>query len=581
MKQKRYIFKSMKFIFPYLKPYRWKLFISFLCSLFYVFTFIYIPIVAGDALDAMGSGVDFNIVYLDMVKIAVSMVVGGGFYWGLSYLSSYSAYSIARDIRKDCINKILWSEMSYLDSSDQGDIITTMTADVDFVSDGLIQVFLQIFTGFFSIIGTIVFMCILCWPLALIVIGLTPLSMIASIFLARGSAKTFKNQSNVRGELGGYYSEQINSQQIVISENHQVSSEKDADEIAIVLKKYDFWTQFFAAFINPTTRMINAIIYGSVAVVGAIYIVNGEYSLTTGDLMTFLMFTTNYTKPFNEISNVVAQLQNSFASISRLIDLFEMPEIIDEEYKPSLKIESGELDLDNVRFSYNQRREIIKGISLHIKNGDTVALVGTTGCGKTTLINLIMRFYEPSKGVISISGQDITKVNRKSVRDTFGMVLQDTWVFKGTIRENIKYGKLEASDEEIITAAKKANAHFFITQMKDGYDTIIDDENGLSTGQKQLLCIARLMLKEPEMLILDEATSNIDTRTQILIQDGFKQIMKNHTSIIIAHRLSTIENADVILVMNEGIIMEQGTHQELLEKGGFYSSLYHSQFAQI
>jgi len=499
----------------------------------------------------------------------------------LSYLSSYSAYSIARDIRKDCINKILWSEMSYLDSSDQGDIITTMTADVDFVSDGLIQVFLQIFTGFFSIIGTIVFMCILCWPLALIVIGLTPLSMIASIFLARGSAKTFKNQSNVRGELGGYYSEQINSQQIVISENHQVSSEKDADEIAIVLKKYDFWTQFFAAFINPTTRMINAIIYGSVAVVGAIYIVNGEYSLTTGDLMTFLMFTTNYTKPFNEISNVVAQLQNSFASISRLIDLFEMPEIIDEEYKPSLKIESGELDLDNVRFSYNQRREIIKGISLHIKNGDTVALVGTTGCGKTTLINLIMRFYEPSKGIISISGQDITKVNRKSVRDTFGMVLQDTWVFKGTIRENIKYGKLEASDEEIITAAKKANAHFFITQMKDGYDTIIDDENGLSTGQKQLLCIARLMLKEPEMLILDEATSNIDTRTQILIQDGFKQIMKNHTSIIIAHRLSTIENADVILVMNEGIIMEQGTHQELLEKGGFYSSLYHSQFAQI
>lgn len=564
-----------------MKPYRWRLFLAFICSLFYVFTFIYIPIVAGHALDAMEGGVDFSTIYLDIAKISISMVVGGLFYWGLSYLSSYSAYSIARDIRKDSIRKILSAKMSYLDKSNQGDTITSVTADVDFISDGLIQVFLQVFTGFFSIVGTIVFMCILCWPLALIVIGLTPLSMVASIFIARGSAKTFKNQSNARGELGGYYNEQINSQQIIISENHQELSEKDANEIALRLKKFDFWTQFFAAFINPTTRMINAIIYGSVAVVGAIYIINGEYSLTTGDLMTFLMFTTNYTKPFNEISNVVAQLQNSFASIARLIDMFQMPEVENEEFKPNLQLKSGEVELDNVRFSYNQRREILKGINAKIRNGDTVALVGTTGCGKTTLINLIMRFYDPGKGVINISGQDISKVNRRSLRDTFGMVLQDTWIFRGTIKDNIKYGNLDASDEEVVAAAKKANAHFFITQMKDGYDTLIDDENGLSTGQKQLLCIARLMLKEPEMLILDEATSNIDTRTQILIQDAFKQIMENHTSIIIAHRLSTIENADVIFVMNEGIIMESGTHEELLEKGGFYSSLYNSQFAQI
>jgi len=581
MKKKRNFGQAIRFILPYMKPYKGKLLFAFMCSVFYVFTFIYIPIVAGHALDAMKDGVDFNTVYSDMFQIAICMLVGGVFYWGLSYMSSYSAYSIARDIRKDCIRKILSAKMSYLDNSDQGDIITTMTADVDFISDGLIQVFLQMFTGFFSILGTIVLMCILCWPLAIIVIGLTPLSMVASIFIARGSAKTFKKQSNVRGELGGYYSEHINAQQIIISENNQVYSEKEASEIVTRLKKYDFWTQFFAAFINPTTRMINAIIYGSVAVVGAIYILNQEYGLSTGDLMTFLMFTTNYTKPFNEISNVIAQLQNSFASIARLIELFKMPKIDDEKDKPSLQLKSGELELDNVRFSYNKRREILKGISLKIKNGDTVALVGTTGCGKTTLINLIMRFYDPSKGVITVSGQDISKVNRRSLRDTFGMVLQDTWVFKGTIKDNIRYGKLNATDEEIVTAAKRANADFFISQMKDGYNTVIDDENGLSTGQKQLLCIARLMLKEPEMLILDEATSNIDTRTQLLIQDGFDRMMKNHTSIIIAHRLSTIENADVILVLNDGIIMESGTHQELLEKGGFYSHLYKSQFAQI
>jgi len=581
MSDKHSFKKSMKFIFPYMKNYKWRLFISFICSLFYVFTFIYIPIVAGHALDAMKDGVDFNIVYVDIAKIAISAVVGGAFYWGLSYLSGYSAYAIARDIRRDSMQKILYSKMSYLDGSHHGDIITTITADVDFVSDGLIQVFLQMFTGFFSIVGTIVFMCILCWPLALIVIGLTPLSMIAAGFIARGTAHTFKNQSDVRGELGNFYNENLTSQQVIISENHQAAAEKDADEIALRLKHYDFWTQFFAAFINPTTRMLNAIIYGAVATVGAIYIINGEYALSAGDLMTFLMFTTNYTKPFNEISNVVAQLQNSFASIERLRELFDMPEVTGEESKPDLKLQSGSIDIDDVHFSYNERREIIKGISINIKQGDTVALVGTTGCGKTTLINLIMRYYEPNDGTIKVSGQNITGVNRKSLRDAFGMVLQDTWVFKGTIKDNIKYGKIDATDEEIIAAAKRANAHFFIKQMKDGYDTYIDDENGLSQGQQQLLCIARLMLKEPEMLILDEATSNIDTRTELLIQDGFTQMMEGHTSIIIAHRLSTIEKADVILVMNQGVIMEKGTHKQLLAKKGFYANLYMSQFAQV
>jgi ATP-binding cassette subfamily B protein len=580
-KQKKSIKKPLIFVARYAKPYKMSLLIAFLCSIFFVSATIYIPILTGRVLNVIGkSPIDYNLLYLDVLQIAGCAIIGSVFYWFLSYYSSNVSFKMARDMRKKCIDKILNSKLSYIDSSQHGDIVTSIINDVDIISDGLIQMFQQMFTGFFSIIGTIVLMSIICWPLAIIVIGLTPLSMLGAAFIAQGTAKSYKDQSNARGELGNILEENFNNEQIIISYSHEKLSEESYNDVTKKLKKLDFRTSFYGAFINPMTRLINALVYGAVATVGAIYIVQGNYNLTAGYLMTFLMFTDNYTKPFNEISTVIEQLLNSFASANRVMDMLKMPEISDDSKNPPLNNPDGSIDIENVIFSYDKKRTIINGMNIHIKPGMNVALVGTTGCGKTTLINLIMRFYDVDSGHILISGQDVQDITRASLRNAFGMVLQDTWMFKGTIKENIRYAKGDATDDEVIQAAKEAHADFFIMQMKDGYDTIINDDNGLSEGQKQLLCISRLMLVHPKMLILDEATSNIDTRTELLIQEGFGKMMKGHTSLIIAHRLSTIKNADMILVMDKGVIAEKGTHEELLDKNGLYAKLYNSQFAQ-
>jgi ATP-binding cassette, subfamily B, multidrug efflux pump len=569
----------LRFIMSYAKPYCWYLLFAFVCSLAYVACNILIPVFSGWALDYMADG-RIEEVYKDIWAIIGLMLGGALCYYGISYLSSLAAYQMVRDMRKEAMDKILYSEISYLDKKGQGDIISTLISDADIISDGLIETFLQFFNGFFTIIGTLAMMYVMSWRLATIVLLLTPLSMVAALFIAKGTAKTFKKQSDLRGKLNALVLEAVEGAKVVKANSFEEESEKSFAADAADLHKLDFWTEFYAALINPTTRMINALIYGSAAAVGAYFIITKESAMTSGALMSFLMFTNNYTQPFNAISEVISDLQNAFASAKRFMDLNSMPLVSDDENKPSLQNVDGSISIQNLSFSYVKSRKLLEDINVDIKPGMHVAVVGPTGCGKTTLISLIMRFYDPDGGSILISNQDIEKVSRYSLRDTFGMVLQDTWIFKGTIKDNIKYGNENATDEEVIEAAKAASADFFIRQMKDGYDTVLAGDESLSEGQKQLICIARVMLKKPKMLILDEATSNVDTRSELLINKGFDEMMKGKTSLIIAHRLSTIVNADMILVMKDGKLIEKGTHDELLKKNGFYSELYQSQFAK-
>lgn len=570
--------KKFSFIMSFVKPYKGLLIIAFISSLIYVGCNIYIPIASGLALDCMKSnGVDFNNLYIYIYSILGCMLVGPIFYWILSYLANRVSYNIGFDMRNKSFDRILKSKISYLDNTSYGDIISTVVNDISLICDGVSQTFIQLFTGVFTIITTLIMMFIFSWQLALIVFILTPLSIVTSSLIAKGTAKTFANQSNARAKLAGLVNENIQSQKVIIANNHQQESINEFEKVTSELRKYDKWSMFYSSIINPSTRLINSIIYGVVACLGGIFIVNGVINMTTGNLSTFLMFTNNYTNPFNEISEVISQLQTAFASSTRLEKLLNFPLIQDEENLEEFK-QDGDIEFNNVTFSYTKDKKILDDVSVTIKKGSHVAIVGETGCGKTTLINLIMRFYDLDSGSITINGQDISKINRDSLRQHIGMVLQDTWIFKGSIKDNIKYANKDASDEDIINASKKSNAHFFITQMEKGYDTIVSNNSGLSTGQKQLLCITRLMLHTPEILILDEATSNIDTLNERIVQEDFDQIMKGKTSIIIAHRLSTIQNADKILFLGQGKILEQGSHEELLALNGRYAKLYNSQF---
>jgi ATP-binding cassette subfamily B multidrug efflux pump len=569
----------LHFILSYAKPYASFLFIAFICSLIYVACNILIPVFSGRALDFMKEASYDKTIY-DIYVIVGLMLLGAFNYYGISYFSSYSAYSMVRDMRKEAMDKILRANISDLDREGQGDIISTLIADADIISDGLIESFLQFFNGFFTIAGTLGMMFYLSWKLALIVLLLTPLSMLAALFIAKGTAKTFKDQSDARGKLNYLSVECLEGAKVVQANSYEEEAEKQFEMAADKLHKLDIWTEFYAALINPTTRMINSLIYGAAAAVGAFFILSGQSSMTAGGLMTFLMFTNNYTQPFNAISEVISDMQNAFASARRFQELISISEVSSDEGKADLTEVDGSLKIEHLDFSYVKDRKLLQDINVDIRPGMHVAIVGPTGCGKTTLISLLMRFYDPDSGFISVSGQNIMDVTRQSLRDNFGMVLQDTWIFHGTIKENIRYGKENATDEEVIAAAKMASADFFIKQMKNGYDTVIEGDESLSEGQKQLLCIARVMLKKPKMLILDEATSNVDTRSELLINLGFDKMMKDKTSIIIAHRLSTIVSADMILVMKDGKLIEKGTHEELLSQGGFYSELYESQFAR-
>ena len=481
-----------------------------------------------------------------------------------------------RDLRIDTFAKINRVPVSYIDSHSYGDLLSRIITDIDTVAEGLLQTFTEALTGIITIIFTLVFMLRLNYKIGLLVVALTPLSLIGATFIAKMSFKTFKAQAEVKGRLTGFVNEMVENQAVIKVYGREDANTKTFDEIDEELYKYGINAQFYSSLANPITRFVNAIIYLCVATFGAIDVVSG--GLKVGMLSTFLSYASSYTKPFNSISSVATELQNSFASLRRVFELLDAKELPDESNLKEIENIDGEIAFKDVFFSYKSDVSLIEKFSIDCKKGEQIAIVGPTGCGKTTLINLLMRFYDINSGDITVDSKSIYQIKRKSLRSHMGMVLQDTWLFKGTVKENIAYGKDNATNEEIIDAAKRAYAHEFIMQLPHGYDTIISDSDGMSTGQKQLLCIARLMLRIPNVLILDEATSNIDTRTEILISKAFKEMMAGRTTFIIAHRLSTIKNADLILVMKDGNIIEQGNHDELIKKNGFYADLYNSQF---
>lgn len=576
MKKNYYTFFKM-----ILKPYVFSLICCFLLAIVFVGATTIITIVSGYALDLFLTTVDFTKLLHYLLILGICTVSCFLSEWLLRYISMQTSYKVVRDLRKKAIDKLLSVPVSYIDQHSHGDLISRVVGDVDIISDGLIQLFQKFFTGVLTIIVTLAIMFYLCYPLAIIVLVLTPLSLISSTVIAKKSSKIYKLQSEQRGKVGSFLNENMSNQKVIASYQNEDKVQADFEVINKELLNINFKAELAAAVINPSTRLINALIYAALALVGGIIVINGGFNLTSGLLVSFLLFANHYTKPFNEISSVIAELQSSFASIKRIQSLINEDRVIDDSNLKDFVYQESNIEINHIAFGYNKDKLVLKDIDIDIFPRHKVAIVGTTGCGKTTLINLIMRFYDPNGGNICVSNQDIATVKRSSLRDEIGMVLQDTWIFKGTIKDNIRYAKLDASDEEIIEASKKAKAHNFIMQMKDGYDTVVSDELGLSNGQKQLICIARLFLSEPNILILDEATSSIDTRTEVLVQEAFNEVMKGKTSIVIAHRLSTIRNADIILVLDKGYIVEQGNHEELLKKKGFYYELYNSQFKQI
>ena len=543
---------------------------------------LYIPILCGSAIDLMlGKGrVDFAGVMQIIVQIVAVAILAAFAQWLLSVCNNRITFSVSRDLRNAALRKIQTLPLSYLDSHPSGDIVSRMIADVDTFADGLLMGFTQLFSGLLTIFGTLLFMLWENVPITLVVVCITPLSLVVASFLAKRSYKYFQGQSTVRGEQTALVNEMIEGQKVVQAFGHEAESLASFDEVNTRLQDVSLKAIFFSSMTNPATRFVNNIVYAGVGLVGAIYAVAG--GITIGQLSIFLNYANQYTKPFNEISGVVTELQNALACAARVFELLDADDQVPEAEHARVLQPDGHVELKDVSFRYLPDRPLIEGLNLDVKPGQRIAIVGPTGCGKTTLINLLMRFYDVNSGSITVSGDDIRNVTRASLRGSYGMVLQDTWLRAGTVRENIAYGKPDATDEEIVAAAKAAHADSFIRRLPDGYDTVIAEDGGnISQGQKQLLCIARVMLCLPPMLILDEATSSIDTRTEVRIQAAFARMMQGRTSFIVAHRLSTIREADVILVMKDGHIVEQGNHDELLAQGGFYAKLYNSQFEGV
>lgn len=571
---------TLKKVFSYIGKYKYYLLLSLIFAAVSVGITLYIPILIGKAIDCIigFQNVDFEKMISILIKAGVLIGIVAVVQWLMNVCNNRITYNVSRDLRRKAFEKIEVLPCSYLDSHPKGDIVSRVISDVDQLSDGLLMGFTQFFTGVITILGTLAFMLSINVWITLVVVIVTPLSFFIARFIARKTYKMFSLQSSARGEQTSFIDEMISNQKIADAYSMDEKNLERFDEINERLADYSLKATFYSSITNPATRFVNSIVYASVAIFGAIMSIKGN--ITVGILSCFLSYANQYTKPFNEISSVVTELQNALACASRILNLIEEESIEpDDENAKELKNVSGNVDIENLKFSYTPEKELIKNLNLSVKQGMTVAIVGPTGCGKTTLINLLMRFYEPQRGSIFVDNENIKDFTRKSLRQNFGMVLQDTWLKSGTIAENIRLAKPDATDEEIIEAAKKAHSHSFIKRLPDGYNTKIGEEGGsLSQGQKQLLCITRLMLSPPPMLILDEATSSIDTRTEIKIQQAFGTLMKGRTTFIVAHRLSTIQNADIILVMKDGDIIEQGNHRELYEKKGFYYNLYNSQF---
>ena len=565
-----------------IRPYSAFVVCSLLVAAVSVAAQLYIPILCGDAIDKMlGKG---NVDLAGVLRIAVSILVVAAVaalaQWLLSVCNNRITFSVSRDLRNEALRKIQTLPLSYLDSHPSGDIVSRMVADVDTFADGLLMGFTQLFSGILTILGTLLFMLRENVPITLVVVCITPLSLVVAGFLAKRSYGYFQSQSTVRGKQTALVNEMIEGQKVVQAFGHEAESLAAFDEVNGQLQDVSLKAIFFSSLTNPATRFVNNIVYAGVGLVGALYAVRG--GITIGQLSVFLSYANQYTKPFNEISGVVTELQNALACAARVFELLDAEDQVPEAENAAALQPDGHVQLQDVSFRYLPDRPLIEGLSLDVQPGQRIAIVGPTGCGKTTLINLLMRFYDVNSGSIKVSGTDIRDVTRASLRGSYGMVLQDTWLRAGTGRENIAYGKPDATMDEVIAAAKAAHAHSFIRRLPDGYDTVIAEDGGnISQGQKQLLCIARVMLCLPPMLILDEATSSIDTRTEVRIQKAFARMMQGRTSFIVAHRLSTIREADVILVMKDGHIVEQGNHDQLLAQGGFYAKLYNSQFEGV
>ena len=574
---------TLKKVLHYMKHYIPLLVLSMILATVSVALTLYFPILTGRAIDlilAKGK-VDFDGIIALAKQGVIVIAITAAAQWIMNMCNNRMTYNIVRDIRKDAFDKIEKLPFSYIDSHSHGDMVSRIIADVDTFADGLLMGFTQLFTSLATIVGTLLFMISINIKITLVVVILTPISLFVASFIAKKTYSMFQLQSKTRGEQTALIEEMIGNQKVVQAFNHEDEALEEFDEINNRLQKYSLRATFFSSLVNPSTRFVNSLVYAAVGITGALAVILKGGVFTVGNLSCFLSYANQYTKPFNEISGVVTELQNALACAARIFELIEEPaEVADDADAYVLKEADGTVDIEDVYFSYVPDQHLIEDFNLHVKPGQRIAIVGPTGCGKTTLINLLMRFYDTNSGRIKVSGHDIMHMTRQSLRANYGMVLQETWLKKGTIRDNICMGKPDATEEEMIAAAKASHAHSFIKRLPHGYDTLISEDGGnLSQGQKQLLCITRVMLCLPPMLILDEATSSIDTRTEIRIQKAFLTMMQGRTSFIVAHRLSTIREADVILVMKDGKIIEQGNHETLLAQNGFYANLYNSQFA--
>lgn len=571
----------IKRVLLYIKNYRLLIALSFVFAAISVAFTLYAPILIGDAIDLIidKGNVDFNGIKKILVTLVIVVAITVVAQWLMNIINNHITYSVVRDIRVEAFNRLSDLPLSYIDSHQHGDIVSRIVADIDQFADGLLMGFTQLFSGVATIVGTLAFMISISLPIAIVVVVLTPVSLFVASFIAKRTYNLFKNQSKSRGDLTALVDEMIGEQKVVQAFGYEDDALARFEEINDQLEQDSMSATFYSSLTNPCTRFVNGLVYTSVGLIGSLSVIKGR--ITVGQLTCFLSYANQYTKPFNEISNVITELQNAIACAGRVFELLdEKPQIAEKENAEVLEEASGEIDIKNVDFSYVPEQHLIEDLSLHVTPGMRVAIVGPTGCGKSTLINLLMRFYDVNAGSISVDAIDVRDMTRASLRNNYGMVLQETWLSHGTIKENIAFGKPDATDEEIIEAAKLAHAHSFIKRLPQGYDTVITEDGGnLSQGQKQLLCITRVMLLLPPMLILDEATSSIDTRTEIRIQKAFNRMMMGRTSFIVAHRLSTIKEADIILVMKDGNIIEKGSHKELMQMNGFYTNLYNSQFA--